>query len=49
MSRSVTDFYDRLSLLYHHNMGWDWDSAVREEGARLNHFLADDPSRAKPL
>ena len=42
MSKSITDFYDRLSLLYHHNMGWDWDAAVREEGAQLNRFLADE-------
>jgi SAM-dependent methyltransferase len=41
MSRKVTNFYDRLSLLYHHNMGWDWDAAVREEGAQLSRFLAD--------
>jgi len=39
MSESVTSFYDRLSLLYHHNMGWDWDAAVREEGAQLHRFL----------
>jgi len=48
MSRSTTDFYDRLSLLYHHNMGWDWDAAVREEGAQLNRFLADGMNRPGP-
>lgn len=48
MSRSVTDFYDRLSLLYHHNMGWDWDAAVREEGAQLSRFLADGLNRPSP-
>jgi len=49
MSRSVTDFYDRLSLLYHHNMGWDWDAAVREEGAQLNRFLSDGMNRPGPF
>jgi SAM-dependent methyltransferase len=48
MSKHVTDFYDRLSLLYHHNMGWDWDAAVREEGAQLNRFLADGLNRPNP-
>ena len=48
MSKSITDFYDRLSLLYHHNMGWDWDSAVREEGALLDRFLADGIGRPSP-
>jgi glycine/sarcosine N-methyltransferase len=48
MSRSVTDFYDRLSLLYHHNMGWDWDAAVREEGAQLNRFVAEGIGRPAP-
>jgi len=48
MSKSVTEFYDRLSLLYHHNMGWDWDAAVREEGAQLNRFLADGLNRPSP-
>jgi len=49
MSKSITDFYDRLSLLYHHNMGWNWDSAVREEGAQLNRFLADGMSLSGPF
>lgn len=48
MSKTVTNFYDRLSLLYHHNMGWDWDSAVREEGAQLDRFLADGMARPSP-
>jgi SAM-dependent methyltransferase len=48
MSKTVTDFYDRLSLLYHHNMGWDWDAAVREEGAQLSRFLTERVSRPSP-
>ena len=48
MSKHVTDFYDRLSLLYHHNMGWDWDAAVREEGGQLSRFLADGLNRPSP-
>jgi SAM-dependent methyltransferase len=48
MSKTVTDFYDRLSLLYHHNMGWDWDAAVREEGAQLSRFLTERVGRPSP-
>jgi len=48
MSELVTDYYDRLSLLYHHNMGWDWDSAVREEGAQLTRFLAEGMKQPAP-
>ncbi len=40
MADPVTEFYDRLSPEYRHNMGWDWEVAVREEGAILHHFLA---------
>ena len=42
MSEPVTEFYDGLSLLYRHNMGWDWDATMREEGATLHRFLARD-------
>ena len=48
MSKHVTDYYDRLSLLYHHNMGWDWDAAVREEGAQLSRFLEYGMKRQSP-
>ena len=48
MTKSTTDFYDRLSLLYHHNMGWDWDGAVRQEGGQLDRFLADGMDRPGP-
>lgn len=48
MSGSITEFYDRLSVLYRHNMGWDWDAAVREEGEQLNRFLAEGIGRPGP-
>ena len=41
MAEHVTDFYDRLSVEYRHNMGWDWEAGVREEGASLDRFLAN--------
>jgi len=41
MNEDVTDFYDRLSPEYRDNMGWDWESAVRGEGAALNRFLGN--------
>ncbi len=49
MSRSVTDFYDRLSLLYHDNMGWDWDTAVQKEGVQLSRFLVDELGKPGPF
>jgi len=49
MTKSITDFYDRLSLLYHHNMGWDWDAAVREEGAQISRFLVDELGKPGPF
>jgi len=48
VSKSITDFYDRLSLLYHDNMGWDWDAAVRKEGAQLDSFLVAELGRPGP-
>jgi len=48
VSKSITDFYDRLSLLYHDNMGWDWDAAVRKEGAQLDSFLVDELGKPGP-
>ncbi len=39
MSESVTDFYDRLGPVFHHNMGYDWEAGVRWEGEWLDHFL----------
>ena len=49
MSEPVTEFYDRLSLLYRHNMGWDWDAEMREEGATLDRFLARGMDRPGPF
>lgn len=49
MSKHVTDFYDRLSLLYHDNMGWDWDAAVRKEGAQLHRFLTAEMGSDRPV
>ncbi len=40
MSDSVTDFYDRLGPVFHHNMGYDWEAGVRWEGEWLDHFLS---------
>ncbi len=40
MSESVTDFYDRLSPVFHHSMGYDWEAGVRWEGEWLDRFLA---------
>ena len=37
----VVDFYDRISLEHHHNMGFDWEASVREEGDALDRFLTD--------
>ena len=49
MSKSVTDFYNRLSLMYHHNMGWDWDAVMREEGAQLSRIISDEIGRSGPF
>ena len=40
MSDSVTEFYDRLGPLFHHNMGYDWEAGVRWQGEWLDRFLA---------
>ena len=45
MADSVTDFYDRLSPEYRDNMGWDWESTVRSEGATLHRFLESEMGR----
>ncbi len=41
MSESVTEFYDRLSPVFHHNMGYDWEAEVRWEGEWLDRFFAE--------
>ena len=38
MTERVTEFYHRLSPEYRHNMGWDGEAAVREEGTTLDRF-----------
>jgi SAM-dependent methyltransferase len=48
MADPVVEFYDRMSVEYHHNMGFDWEAAVREEGASLDRFLADQMGRPGP-
>jgi SAM-dependent methyltransferase len=48
MARTVTDFYDRLSPEYRHNMGWNWEAVMREEGATLAHFLENQVGRPGP-
>ncbi len=48
MSNPVTDFYDSLSPEYRDNMGWDWDSAVRKEGASLDRFIAKQLGHKDP-
>ncbi len=39
MTDSVAAFYDGLGPEYRDNMGWDWDAAVRKEGAELDRFI----------
>ncbi len=48
MAAPVTDFYDRLSPEYRDNMGWDWVSTMRKEGASLDAFLEHQVGRAGP-
>ena len=48
MVAPVTEFYDRLGPEYRHNMGWDWDAQVRQEGASLDRFLANHVGRSAP-
>ena len=48
MAGTVNAFYDCLSPEYRDNMGWDWEAAVREEGASLDRFLASEVGRPGP-
>ncbi len=48
MTEAVTEFYDRLSVEYRHNMGWDWEAVVRDEGTSLDRFLANQVGRQGP-
>ncbi len=48
MTDPVVDFYDRMSVEYHHNMGFDREASVREESESLDRFLADQMGRPSP-
>ncbi len=48
MADPVVEFYDLMSLEYHHNMGFDWDESVREEGASIDRFIANQMGRPSP-
>ncbi len=48
MTRPVTEFYDSLSPEYRDNMGWDWESTMRKEGASLDAFLENQVGRPGP-
>ncbi len=49
MSESVTEFYDRLSPVFHHSMGYDWEAGVRWEGEWLDRFLAEQLGAGDPF
>ena len=48
MDKPVTAFYDSLSPEYRHNMGWDWEAVMREQGATLDRFLENPAGRPGP-
>ncbi len=48
MAKPVTEFYDRLSPEYRHNMGWDWEAVMRDEGATLSRLLENRLGRPGP-
>ncbi len=49
MDESAIDFYDGLSVLYRHNMGWDWDATMRKEGVTLDRMLVRTLGRSGPF
>lgn len=49
MAILVTDFYDNLSPEYRDNMGWDWESTMRKEGASLARFVANVAGKSSPF
>jgi len=49
MSKAATDFYDRLGPEYRHNMGWDWNAVMRDEGKTLDRILSAEAGRAGPF
>jgi len=48
MTALVTKFYDGLGPEYRHNMGWDWEAIMRDEGATLGRFLENQVGRPGP-
>jgi SAM-dependent methyltransferase len=48
MAAPITDFYDNLSPEYRDNMGWDWESTMRKEGASLARFIASETGKSAP-
>lgn len=48
MAAPVTDFYDNLGPEYRDNMGWDWESTMRKEGASLARFVENELSHPGP-
>ena len=48
MIKSVTEFYDRLSPVFRHSQGYDWEAGVRWEGEWLNRFLANQLGGREP-
>ena len=48
MGGGITRYYDQLGPEYRHNMGWDWDAGMREEGATLSRFLEQRIRRPGP-
>ena len=48
MAIPVTEFYDNLSPEYHDNMGWDWESGMRNQGKALSRFLEKQLGRPGP-
>lgn len=48
MPNPATGFYDALSPFYRDNMGWDWDSVMRDEGTLLGEFLDQRMSSGGP-
>ncbi len=49
MATPVTDFYDNLSPEYRDNMGWDWESTMRKEGASLARFIESKAGKSGPF
>ena len=48
MINSVTEFYDRLSPVFRHSQGYDWEAGVCWEGEWLDRFLANQLGGREP-